>query len=179
MTYRPRHKVILAHQTIGNPIPNIITNHPPTNKHTHTHLSPLKTTPTLPDPLATKATITTYKKLNVKKPKNLQLHGYQPMNILVHQKHKLHHKNHPYSKLNSHIKHKLHLKNKLTIGSMATDLAYQWRHPTNNKKHIQNKQYNYIPHPILERHHKPNSQLKSNSHTKYKHDPKNTTASAY
>ena len=90
----------------------------------------------------------------------------------THQNHKSHPKNHPYLKLNSHTKHKLYPKNKVAS-------AYRRRHSTNNKKHIQNKHSKHKPHPILKHHPQPNYQLNFNPHAKYKHNPKNSTGSAY
>ena len=90
----------------------------------------------------------------------------------THKNHNSHPKSHPYSKLNPYTKHKLYQRNKVTS-------AYQLRHPTNSKKHIQNKyskhkrQHKYKHHPKL------NYQFKFKFHLKNTHHPKNTTASAY
>ena len=76
---------------------------------------------------------------------------------------------HPYSKLNLHTKQKLHPTSKVT----STYL----RHPTNTKRHPQNKQSKNKSHPDSKHRHK--LKCLSNQHPKYQPHPKNTTASAY
>ena len=105
--YRPRHQTIPTHQIIKNSIRNIVTNHLPTNKNTHTHSQPLKTMPALPNPLATtKTTFKSYQQSNKKKSK---LHGYHPMNTHPYHKIPQPHPQHTiWARRIHHLRHNLH-----------------------------------------------------------------------
>ena len=84
--YRPRHKINIKYQFTNNWLPNKITTHIPKNNN-NTHFSIKQTTNTIPALLnlftTTKFTITKYQKLNKRKPKVRQLHGYYFINRLT------------------------------------------------------------------------------------------------
>ena len=86
MAYRPRHKINTKYQFTNNWSPNTITTHiHENNNNAHFSIKQIANTiPALPNLFTTtKFTLTKYQKLNKRKPKVRQLHGYYFINRLT------------------------------------------------------------------------------------------------